>query len=73
MSKYSSAMLAKKLNMPNDKEFKIHRTGAIETNNTYKFTTKGLMVKHRDKGMWWEAFPQIIRQLNEGSAIVIKH
>lgn len=65
--------LSHKLNVEFDQEFKVERNGVIEKATTYKLTTVGLLVKHRDKGDWWEAFPQIISELEKGSAIIILH
>ena len=54
-------------------EFKIERNGVIEKNTSYMFSSTGLKVKHRKNCEWWDAFPQIIRELNEGSASIIRH
>jgi hypothetical protein len=61
-----------KLQLRLNEQFNIERNGTPDK-NTYMFTSTGLMVQHRRNGMWWEAFSTIIRELNEGSAWLIKH
>ena len=65
-------LLMNKIGVVINQEFKIERNGSIDKNNTYTITAEGLLVKHREKGLWWPGFPSTLRELSEGTACVIQ-